>query len=61
MKKDSTPCILVCYTSWGSVCLNSEKPSLSEAKKTARDMKSNGFCFSYIVFSKENKKVIAKG
>lgn len=61
MKKQPTPCYLVCYTSWGSTCLRTEKPSISAAKKTAMEMKSDGFCFSYIVFDENKKKILARG
>lgn len=61
MKKEATPCYLVCYTSWGSPCLRTEKPSVSAAKKTARETKNDGFCFSYVIYDKDKKKILARG
>lgn len=58
---NSVDCYLICYTSWGGVCYRGEKKSVSSARKDARNLKSMGYCFSYIVYDKDKKKILAKG
>lgn len=41
------PCKLVCFTSWGSVCLNKEMPSISKAREEGKWMIDEGYAFDY--------------
>jgi hypothetical protein len=45
MKAQKT--FLVCFTSWGSICLRKEFLSKNAAVKEAKWMIDNGFAFSY--------------
>ena len=45
MKPQKT--LLVCFTSWGSICLREVYPSKSAAVNEGRWMIDNGFAFSY--------------
>lgn len=45
----SIPCILVCFTSWGSVCLKKEMPSMSKANAEGKWMVEEGYAFDYKV------------
>ena len=41
------PCILVCFTSWGSICLRKEMPSMRKAKEEGEFMIDEGYAFDY--------------
>lgn len=50
---------LICYTSWGSVCLNILCENKTQAIKRGREMKRDGYAFSYEVY--KGKERIARG
>lgn len=40
-------CKLVCFTRWGSICLNKVCNTISEAKTTAKELIDDGYAFDY--------------
>lgn len=54
-------CYLICFTRWGYPCYRNHHDSKSDALKTWRKMRDDGYAFSYHLFSEDKKHILKKG
>lgn len=66
--KDTEKFRLIAYNRWGYQCANNLYPNKTKAISEGRNLKRNGYAFSYIVYERYNnesgdihRKQIAKG